>query len=58
MDPEATLKEMRALASNILHTPDAVDLDIYVWATRLADQVEAMDGWLSKGGFMPKDWRN
>lgn len=57
MDPDANLAEQRRilylLRTNGYRTPthreQAVD--------RLLDLVEALDGWLMKGGFPPKDWR-
>jgi hypothetical protein len=49
MDPNATLQEMRSL----------MGLDpMMPWeSARLAELVEAMDGWLSAGGFLPEAWR-
>ena len=59
MDPEANLKETRELCKKIYKNyedPDSngVDQDD---AARLVELVEAMDGWLSKKGFLPKDWQ-
>ncbi len=52
MDPEANLAEQRELRRRILSSEvfDASD------AARLAELSEAMDEWLSRGGFLPKDW--
>lgn len=52
MDPEVCLKEMRELSKNLMGD------NVYAgtWALQLAERVEAMDEWLSKGGFPPRDW--
>lgn len=55
MDPNAALAEIRALVSKI---------DEFEWddstraplATVLAERVEALDVWLTSGGFKPADW--
>ena len=48
MDPNANGAETIRLAHDILNDPDA-DTD----AARLAELVEALDGWISKGGYLP-----
>ena len=48
MDPNANWAETIRLARDILNDPDA-DAD----AARLAELVEALDGWISKGGYLP-----
>lgn len=56
MDPNATLEEIRQIiqradnecaAGNDLQLADA---------HRLLDCVQALDEWISKGGFLPKAW--
>lgn len=47
MDPDVCLAEIRA----ILDKPDA---DAYA---DLAERVEALDQWLTRGGFLPAAWR-
>lgn len=55
MDPEANLNEQRRIADRLLtgdmvgHVPDTD-------AVRLAELVVSLDGWLSAGGFLPRDW--
>lgn len=58
MDPDAALQlvrdgivELRAAAEG-----DSNDAEIEA-AHELADAVQALDEWLSKGGFLPADWR-
>jgi hypothetical protein len=59
MDPNAALAEIRRLIDNLKFQiePDTglVDLDD---ASELIDRFEGLDGWLSKGGFLPTDWRH
>lgn len=43
MDPNATLTELRDMIQGT-EDPD------------LIEKFEALDGWLSKGGFLPRDW--
>ena len=50
MDPNAALTEIRSiLARNDLELPDY---------ERLAELTEALDKWLSNGGFLPDAWQN
>lgn len=50
MDPDAALTEMRELAQSDL---SEFNEDIH----RLAELFIGLDEWLSKGGFLPVDWR-
>lgn len=52
MDPDENLMEIRTLVAKAhkdgrLSGPDSL---------RLADLVDALDGWLTGGGFLPKEW--
>lgn len=51
MDPDATLAEVRLLSQRLLEESGG-GLD----ALRLAELVESLDGWISRGGFLPSDW--
>jgi len=55
MDPDANLREQRELTERMLD-PDSQYVDSGD-ALRLAELVEALHEWLSKGGFMPQEWR-
>lgn len=63
MDPDANLEEQRSLSESILEALDVdedeeVDMDaVRDDANRLAELVQALDQWISRGGFLPKDWR-
>jgi hypothetical protein len=58
MDPNANLKEMLELATSIQNAYEdeegnGIDQDD---ANRLAELVEALDGWLKGKGFLPGRW--
>jgi len=53
MDPDANLKEQREISERIL---DGTKHDTGYDAVRLAELVQALDEWLSKGGFPPHAW--
>lgn len=58
MDPDANLREMRTLAAKILAATDAEGVELLeVDAPRLAELVEALDGWIRRGGFLPAAWQ-
>ena len=51
MDPNATLQEIRDILSD--HFQGGCELsDLH----RLAELMEALDGWLAGGGFLPTQW--
>lgn len=50
MDPNANLAVVRRLAASILDG----ERDL---ADSLAEHVQALDEWLSRGGFLPSAWR-
>lgn len=55
MDPNANLKEQRRIVKRL--QDDTLNADDRLhYAERLADLVEALDNWLSNGGFPPTDW--
>jgi predicted Zn-dependent peptidase len=66
MDPDANLKEQRELAAEIVSINDKADddglmsaseqADVNDAAVRLAELVQALDQWLSGGGFQPAAW--
>ncbi len=57
MDPEANLKEQRELTAYLLAS-DADDDIIAEKGRRLAELVDALDGWIVQGGFLPRRWRD
>lgn len=61
MDPDANLKEQREIREAILGMSEITDTDDLIRledkARRLVDLSEALDEWISKGGFLPQAWR-
>jgi hypothetical protein len=55
MDPNACLAEIRRLYAAI-NEADEHDSDTLADAARLAELVEALDAWITKGGFLPRAW--
>ena len=51
MDPDSNLIETRALVREILAARFESER-----ANRLAELVDALDGWLARGGFLPSPW--
>jgi hypothetical protein len=65
MDPNRCLKELLALAANVIKRSDLdpeeqTSLDDLIELTelgsQLAEHVQNLDQWLYKGGFMPRRW--
>jgi hypothetical protein len=56
MDPDANLKEQLQLASRFVAAWDAEQPVPSEDAYRLAELVQALDGWLKRGGALPKGW--
>ena len=57
MDPEANLKEQRSIATRIANNEYSTAYASIPDAERLAELVIALDEWITKGGFLPRDWR-
>jgi hypothetical protein len=53
VDPNTALAQIRDLIAKT-YTDEGATLDD---SRRLYDLVEALDGWLSQGGFLPDAWR-
>lgn len=58
MDPTANLKNQLELASRVVYLSEnkGSDEDIALMGYELAEYVIALDEWISKGGFLPKQW--
>lgn len=57
MDPNETLRQIRAHIKAMNEADEKEDAAAYAFAAmQLAESVEAMDEWLSKGGFLPEEW--
>jgi hypothetical protein len=57
MDPDANLKEQRELVRDIRRYIENEGRAPTDDTDRLVDLVEALDEWIVKGGFLPRDWR-
>jgi len=55
MDPNESLKKAR-MAVRQWRTAKFDSKTELASGMELADAFEALDGWLCKGGFQPKDW--
>lgn len=54
MDPDVTLEEMRALVKKVLYDePEGP----YPDTEEMFTLFEGLDGWISKGGFLPTAWQ-
>lgn len=57
MDPNAVLEELRFAVSDYIIASDNDSADAeHDAAARMADCAEALDEWMSKGGFLPAEW--
>lgn len=57
MDPDKNLEEQLSLAQFILDTEEDGTQDHGAAQVRLAELVTALHEWISKGGSIPKAWR-
>lgn len=59
MDPNANLAELRTIYRLVLTQAYDADgkQDLSYREVRLAELIEALDGWLQSGGFLPEPWR-
>jgi hypothetical protein len=57
MDPNATLDRIRELVASINKNDGLDEDDFQSMASELAEYVEALDEWISKGGFLPTAWQ-
>ena len=58
MDPNAALKEIREIVKNA-DKPNPLKgiYEEHAEFSRLIDLIDGLDGWISKGGFLPRDWQ-
>ena len=62
MDPDVVLERLRALLSRTLDDISFADpVAVLTGVEDLVEEVQTifldLDDWLSKGGFLPKDWQ-
>lgn len=63
MEPNATLRHIRGTLVGLREFDEVCQIEEYtdteeLWhiANQLADYVEALDGWLTRGGCLPQPW--
>lgn len=57
MDPDATLRLIRVIAAPVLDGRRDYDKhEAIEELERLSELCRALDGWLSRGGCLPKEW--
>lgn len=57
MDPDAALARIRDTRKRFDEAErDGLNTTALILAQELAEAIEDLDDWLSKGGFLPKDW--
>lgn len=54
MDPNVSLHALREAIRDALEPDQYVDREVAI--EQVADNFEALDGWLSRGGALPDDW--
>lgn len=57
MDPNANLQEQREIVARLLAGSFTSAAALQSDAYRLAELCEALDEWLTRGGFLPNAWR-
>lgn len=57
MDPDEALKNAREAVRELIGTEDGGAYNQDAAVSALADAFDALDSWLSKGGFLPQDWQ-
>ena len=59
MDPNAALRALRELSRSALEDADGFDSsDFSTTMCALAENFQALDEWISKGGFLPEGWKS
>jgi len=53
MDPNANLEEALEIVGEMLNESEHIDVGD---AVRLAELIQALDGWICQGGFLPERW--
>ena len=56
MDPDAALDELLTLVDQVIRLSDHAVPSLEADVRRIAELVDALDGWLVVGGFVPRRW--
>jgi len=57
MDPDVALHNVRTALEKVQNDLDTHSLIDYDNVIELIEHLAALDGWLSKGGFLPSQWQ-
>jgi hypothetical protein len=56
VDPNEALKRLREIVVAFRDSDGEIDLDVVGNIEDMVDYFEALDEWIMKGGFLPRDW--
>ena len=56
MDPDAALEELLDLTRPLLNLGDTEPGPTPATVSRIVELVDALDGWLLAGGYLPRRW--
>ena len=56
MDPDTSLEELLDLIGPLLDLGDTEPAPASATVSRIAELVDALDGWLLTGGYLPRRW--
>lgn len=54
MDPNASLTDLREALKDAAHPDRYTDREVAI--EQALEALEALDGWLQRGGALPRDW--
>jgi hypothetical protein len=57
MDPDAALAELREFVAEVKEQRDYSVGELENLLSYFAEHFEALDNWLTNGGFLPADWK-
>lgn len=58
MDPDAALFQLREMVAKLERATDADDVDgVFLAANDVVNDFRGLDTWITRGGFLPKDWQ-
>jgi hypothetical protein len=56
VDPNEALRQLRAKLTELDESPDLDLANLTMLASEARELFEGLDGWLHKGGFLPRHW--
>lgn len=58
MDPEETLRRIRVIGKKLTYDYSGSSGDFINLSLELSELTEALDRWISNGGFLPDSWKS